>query len=306
MAVQTGERFENHRVRSRPQRSARTIRYGPVMKVTPRYEGPALLTMDGAPDDQREPMVRQRRRFAAMLAELDDDQWRAPSRCAGWSVQDVVAHLVGVNAFWRASIAAGLGGAPTRVLVDFDPVGTPQLMIEPMRVLAPHAVLLQFVESNEALLEVVEGLDANGWTALAESPPGHLPIRLIAQHALWDAWIHERDVALPLGLATAVVPDEVGSCLRYAAALSPGFALSAGAAQPGTFAVDARDPECRFAVEVATSVAVTGESVPDGAPVLSGDAVALVEALSLRAPFPESAPAEWRALVGGLATVFAV
>jgi uncharacterized protein (TIGR03083 family) len=274
------------------------------MKVTPRYDGSAILTMDGASDDQREPMVRQRRRFAAMLAELSDDQWRAPSRCAGWSVQDVVAHLVGVNAFWRASIVAGLAGTPTRILTGFDPVATPQLMIEPMRVLAPLDVLAQLIASNDALLEVVEGLDAKGWTALAESPPGHLPIRLIAQHALWDAWIHERDVALPLGIATEVVPDEVRSALRYAAALSPGFAVSVGEATAGTYAVDARDPHVRFGVDVGASVAVRDGLMPDGAPVLRGDAIELVEALSLRAPLPDSAPPEWRALLGGLATVF--
>ena len=275
------------------------------MKVTPRYDGSALLTMDGALDDQREPVARQRRRFAALLADLSDDQWHAPSRCAGWSVQDVVAHLVGVNAFWRASIVAGLAGTPTRVLVNFDPAATPRLMVEPMRVLAPTDVLAEFVASNEALLEVIEGLDANGWSTLAESPPGHLPIRLIAQHALWDSWIHERDVAQPLGIPTREEPDEIHSCLRYAAALSPGLAVTNGAATAGVFAVDARDPECRFVVAVGESVTVRAEGDWSRASALRGDAVPLVEALSLRAPLPESAPPEWHALLDGLATAFA-
>jgi hypothetical protein len=59
-------------------------------------------------------------------------------------------------------------------------------------------------------------------------------------------------------------------------------------------------------VEVGDAVALRDGPAPAGTPTLHGDAVALVEALSLRAPFPESAPAEWRALVGGLATVFAM
>jgi uncharacterized protein (TIGR03083 family) len=278
------------------------------MKVTPRYEGSghgsAILTMDGELDDQREPLVRQRRRFAALLAELGDDQWQAGSRCDGWSVQDVVAHLVGVNAFWRASIVAGLAGTPTRVLANFDPAATPRLMVEPMRALAPHEVLGQLVEASEALLEVVEGLDAPGWSATAESPAGHVPIRLIAQHALWDSWIHERDIALPLGIPTVEAPDEVRSCLRYAAALSPGLAVTTGAAREGQYVVDARDPECRFCVEVGDSVEVRDGWAPDGASVLRGDAVGLVEALSLRAPLPASAPPEWQALLSGLASAF--
>jgi uncharacterized protein (TIGR03083 family) len=274
------------------------------MKVTPRYDGPALLTVDGAPDDQRAPLLRQRRRFAAMLTALDDEQWRAPTRCAGWSVQDVVAHLVGVNAFWRASILAGLGGAPTRVLEHFDPAATPPLLIEPMRALAPGEVLAQFVDSNDALLAVVAALDDAGWTTLAESPAGHLPIRLIAQHALWDAWVHERDVALPLGIAATDEPDEVSSSLRYAAVLSPGLAVTAGAARAGTVAVVAHDPDCAFTIDVGDQVALRSGHAPAGVPTLHGDAVALAEALSLRTPLPESAPPEWRATVAGLATAF--
>src|SRR3954454_21738434 len=129
----------------------------------------------------------------SLLAHLSDDEWKAPSRCDGWSVQDVVAHLVGVNAFWQASVAAGLDGNPTRILVQFDPAATPRLMVEPMRVLSPPEILGEFVASNNGFLDALSTLDESGWTTLAHSPPGHVPIRLLAQHALWDAWVHERD-----------------------------------------------------------------------------------------------------------------
>ncbi len=72
-----------------------------------------------------------------MLRALGDDEWGASSRCAGWSVQDVVAHVVGVNAFWQASVRAGTAGKPTRILTGFDPAATPPLMVAPMRELAP-------------------------------------------------------------------------------------------------------------------------------------------------------------------------
>ncbi|RSM43453.1 hypothetical protein DMB66_53375 [Actinoplanes sp. ATCC 53533] len=35
----------------------------------------------------------QRARLCDLLAELDDDQWRQPSLCPGWTVRDVAAHL---------------------------------------------------------------------------------------------------------------------------------------------------------------------------------------------------------------------
>ena len=170
------------------------------MQLSPRYDGEPIIAIEGALDDQREPFLRQRRRLADALAALTDEQWRQPSRCAGWSAQDVIAHLIGTNHFWAASITAGLAGEPTRILAAFDPVATPALMVESMRTLTPCETLEQLVDSHRGFLSAVESLDDEGWSTLAESPPGHVPIRLLVSHALWDCWVHERDVLIPLGI----------------------------------------------------------------------------------------------------------
>ena len=274
------------------------------MKLTPRYDGSPIISIAGRPDDQLVPVTRQRKRMESMLGDLDDADWKAPSRCDGWTVQDVVAHLVGVNAFWRSSVKAGLGGTPTRILAGFDPAATPPLMVEPMRALTPAEVLEQFVSSNTAFLATIAALDETEWSKFAETPAGHVSIRLLAQHALWDAWIHERDIALPLGRTATVEPDEVRSCLGYAAALSPAFAISFGNAPVGVFAVDSSDPELRLVLEVGEAVAVHEGPAPIDAPCLRGDTVELIEALSLRTPTSVSAPIEWRQLLEGLAMAF--
>ena len=276
---------------------------GPV-KLSPRYEAPAIITMDGSADDQLAPVVRQRQRFAKTLAGLGDAEWNAPTRCEGWSVQDVVAHMITVNGFWQMSTVAGLSGAPTRVLENFDPAATPPLIIAPMRALSAAEALEQFVASNDAYLDVISALDTDGWSTLGESPAGHVPIRLLAHHALWDCWVHERDIALPLGFTPPVEDDEVLSSLRYAAALSPALAVSSGGSFGGVFAVETTDPDSRFVVEVGESVAVRDGTDPGDAPCLRGDAVELVEALSIRSPLPDSAPAEWKQLLGGLEIAF--
>ncbi len=278
------------------------------MKLSPRYDGLPIISIDGNWDDHVVPVARQRRRFEAMLARLDEQQWQAASRCAGWSVQDVVAHLIGVNAFWEASVVAGLAGSPTRLLAAFDPAATPPLMVEPMRTLTPDDVLAQFVASNDGFLGAIDGLDERGWSMTAESPAGHVPIRLLASHALWDCWIHERDIARPLGLDPVVHADEVRISLRYAAALSPALALSH--AQESTvpasqrFAVEATDPDTDFVLEVGESVALHAGPAVAGSPCLRGGSVSLVEALSLREPLPAATPPEWRVALGGLAATF--
>ena len=125
------------------------------MRLSPRYDGPSILVFDGPADDQFEPVSRQRRRMEALLADLDDDGWASPTRCDGWTVQDVIAHLVTVNAFWEASVRAGLDGAPTRMLATFDPAAHPARMVDGMRALSPHEIFDQFVASNDGFIAVL-------------------------------------------------------------------------------------------------------------------------------------------------------
>jgi len=274
------------------------------MRLSPSYDGPPPLIIDGALDDQREPLVRQRTRLADALGSFTEAQWQAPSRCVGWSNQDVVAHLIGTNRYWNVSIGAGLAGAPTRILAEFDPAAHPPQMVEPMRSMAPGEVLAQLIESDQELFDSVNVLDDAGWSTTAESPAGHVPIRLLASHALWDAWVHERDILLPLGIAPTEEPDEVASCLRYAAALGPVLALTQHPGQHGALEVIATDTNDRVVVEVGDTVAVHAGAAPAGAVTVAGRSVDLVEAFSIRAPLGQPIPDDGRWLVDGLAMVF--
>jgi uncharacterized protein (TIGR03083 family) len=256
--------------------------------ASPRYEGPAIISMTGEPGDQWAPLARQRRRLQATLEALAPGDWSSPTRCDGWSVQDVVAHLVGVNSFWQASVQAGLAGTPTRVLVGFDPAVTPALMVDAMRDLDTGDVLERFIASNDGLLAVLDGLDDRQWMTAAETPAGHVALRVLAHHALWDCWVR--------------------SSLRYVSALGPACALATGRTVACVFAVEAQDPDERFVLDVDHCVAVADgdDCVLADELCLRGDALTLVEALSLRCPLPASAPARWQELRRGLATAFDV
>jgi uncharacterized protein (TIGR03083 family) len=273
------------------------------MQLTPRYEGPALVVADPLPADPATPLLRQRARLADLLATFDDEQWAAPSRCEGWTVQDVIAHLASTNQFWAFSIDQGLAGAPTTFLATFDPVATPMQLVEASRAAAPAETLASFVDSNGALGDAVRHVDGR-WSTVAEAPPGHLAIALVAQHALWDSWVHERDILLPLGLDQEIEADEVIASLAYAAALSPAFAASLGSTRSGALVVRATDPDVEVVVRAGSQVRVGPPPAPDGAVVVEGDAVALLEAFSIRAPFPTPFPPEHAWLLDGLATVF--
>ena len=236
---------------------------------------------------------------------MTDEQWLAPSRCEGWTTRDVVAHLVDVNAFWHASISAGLARSPSRFLEGFDPAATPPQLVARMSTLAARQVHDDFVVTSDALLAIVTGVTDEEWSTIAESPAGHVPIRLVVQHALWDCWVHERDIAVPLGIAPASEVDELGSCLRYAAVIGPVLGLSLGTTPANIVAVEATDPAMRFVIEINESVSLHDEEAAADVACLRGDALALVEALSLRSPMASSSPVEWSSLLlGGLAAAF--
>jgi uncharacterized protein (TIGR03083 family) len=274
------------------------------MKLEPRYDEPVVQPFDDDPARQLAPLTRQRRRFETMLAAFGEDDWQHPSRCDAWTARDVIAHLVSVTGFWNASITAGLAGEPTRWLIGFDPAATPPQLVGTMSELSSGDVFEQFVTTSASFIDMLAGLSAEQWLLPAESPAGHVPIQLLAQHALWDSWIHERDVALPVGIAPAVEPDEVSSVLQFAAMVSPVLGLGLGRDTAAVLAVEATDPTVQFVLDAGRAVGVSPGPGGDSVPCLRGDAVDLAEALSLRGPLPADAPIEWRQMLTHLEAAF--
>lgn len=276
-----------------------------AVQLTPRYGDDPILVLDGPPDAIVVPAVRHYRRFAATLAGLTEEQWAHPSRCEGWSSADVVVHLETATSFWALSIDAGVRGEPTRFMSTFDPVATPAAMVAASGGPSSEQVLERITVATDALVALIESLDEAGLRALAEAPPGHISVSALLHHALWDSWVHERDVLLPLGATPDEEPDEVAACLRYAVALGPCFGLSQGRPERGTFGLRTTAPDVGALVHVGERVEVrTGED--DVELCLSGPGVDLLEALSIRRPLDQPVPEGWRWAVAGLAEQFDV
>ncbi len=274
------------------------------MQIAPVYDRP-LVTFDGAPP-VGPPLIRQRLRLLELLADLSDEQWAAPSRCEGWRVQDVVAHIITVDGFWHLSISSGVAGTPTKFLVGFDPKATPAAMVDAVREKTPSETLTELRASSTALCELVDGLSADAWSALAESPLGHVSVAAVAHHALWDAWVHERDIVLPLGLTPSEEDDEVLACLRQSVAINAGFAVMTRVATPTTVVLETTDPEAHLVLAVDEIVDANADHLSPDVVVLRGRAVDLIEMLSTRVPLDQTVPADKRWLITGLAEIFEV
>lgn len=136
------------------------------------------------------PMVHTER--AALiddLVHLDDEQWGKPSLCEGWTVHDVVAHLVDTTRTTRLGFVAGL----VRARFDFDRQNARG--VERERGASPQ-------ETLERLRRVA---------SRRSTPPAPLDSRLV------EEVVHGEDIRRPLGLTRSYPQEAVVRSLRLQA-----------------------------------------------------------------------------------------
>jgi hypothetical protein len=127
---------------------------------------------------------------------------------------------------------------------------------------------------------------------------------LVADHALWDCWVHERDIVLPLGRPPVEDAHEVITCLRYAAGLGRAFEAGQGGGAGGTAVLEVTDPDARIVVAAtAEQVRVHEGDAPADALVAHLAAVPALEMLSRREA-GEAVPDAVSWLAAGVAVVF--
>lgn len=142
------------------------------------------------------PMVHAER--AALiddLSHLEGEQWERPSLCDGWTVHDVVAHLVDTARTTRLGFVARLA----RARFDFDRQNTQGVARE--RGASPQ-------ETLERLRQVA---------SRTSTPPAPLDSRLV------EEVVHGEDIRRPLGIVHAYPLEAVVRSLRYQARTPASF-----------------------------------------------------------------------------------
>jgi uncharacterized protein (TIGR03083 family) len=137
----------------------------------------------------------ERRRLVSDLEGIPLEQWQTPSLCPGWSVHDVVAHLI------DSAVTTRLGFVRQMLTARFD-----------------------FDRANEhgvtrhKAVDPSETLDAfRAVTDRTDTPPGPLATRLV------EAYVHGADVRRPLGITSDYPSEHVMTALRYMVRTGAGF-----------------------------------------------------------------------------------
>ena len=141
-------------------------------------------------------LADERRQLADVLASLDDTQWNTPSCCAGWTVEDVAAHLTVV---WNYSAFDYVRMATRNRSLWFRPRA------------ALNAVNTATVNERRAL-----GRNALIEDLLAHAEDRTTPPTVGAEAPLTDVLMHGRDIRLPLGIEFSTDPGRVVPALRTA------------------------------------------------------------------------------------------
>jgi len=162
--------------------------------------------------------ARQRRRLAATASTLTHDELAAPSRCDGWTVADVLRHLVWVDAtmhrIWSGDESFAEG---------FDPRTTPDRWVQADRVVPDEEVRERYLASTETMSMELESAHPGQFGRPSLSPAGRVPWWLSAVHIGWDSAVHERDVLVPLGRPVVSEPDEMLPSLAYSLVIASFF-----------------------------------------------------------------------------------
>ncbi len=205
-------------------------------------------------------------------AGLTDEQWQAPSGCAGWRLQDVVTHLA--NLFWIMVDPAKLPpleGVPTEQAQE--------AAVQARRGMSGAAALADYKEAAGPALEQLAQLETLAM-ALPLGDLGTYPAGLLPAAYSFDHYTHIRaDLFAPRGSLRGTPPpsdaDRLAPVLDWIEAALPQQNPAAAAA-------------CRLELEV-TGAGARSISFGSGQPTatISSDGPALVRWVTQRGSWAE-------------------
>jgi len=208
---------------------------------------------------------RERRELAADLASLEPEAWDTPSLCPGWTVHDVLAHLVDdAKTTW-----AGFAWELLKARFDFDALNARGVARE--RSFDPRETLKTF----------------GAVSGRSSSAPVPLNTRLV------EVFVHGEDIRRPLGLSREHRLPSLVDALKYQ--LSTPSDFGGGRERAAGLVLEATDTDFRW--DTARQGAgrknrgKAKRQMPAGpavsAPVVRGSTLALLLAVSGRPVFPD-------------------
>ncbi|MGK5554108.1 maleylpyruvate isomerase family mycothiol-dependent enzyme [Actinomadura kijaniata] len=140
---------------------------------------------------------REAARLDAYFAGLDGDAWDRPSRCAGWSVRDVLAHLAGEELYNHACLDDDLDGLFARLEKE-GVDGLDAFNDWCVRTRRDRPVGEVLAEWRDANADTRRRMRGRGADATLSTMSGPYPVGLQTWHYAAEYATHADDVAAPV------------------------------------------------------------------------------------------------------------
>jgi uncharacterized protein (TIGR03083 family) len=175
----------------------RNVARGPV--VTDEHGGVDIAAVAAEELDGLDPydqLDAEARRIAAFARGLDEAGWAAPTRCAGWSRRDLIAHLAATEEYHRACLDDTLGALLERSAAAgaADVHGFNALGIEQRADRSAEEVVDEWEAANAVSRADFRTRDGGVMSTMA----GQYPVRWQAFHVASELATHADDLGVPV------------------------------------------------------------------------------------------------------------
>jgi uncharacterized protein (TIGR03083 family) len=134
-----------------------------------------------------------------VLAGLNERQWKSPTQCPGWSVQDTVAHLIATERL--------LAGDPstTHRATDLSHTRNPigewnEHEVDARRGLPGAEVLAEWRDVTRRRLDTLRAMQPADFDTPMNTPTGPGTLTSFLELRVMDSWVHEVDIRRALSL----------------------------------------------------------------------------------------------------------
>lgn len=169
--------------------------------------------------------------LASLCSSFAEDQWDVPTCLPGWTVRDVLSHVIGAESML-------LGVPPPTVDTSHlghmrNPVAEAnEVWVESMRSLTGDEMRARFDEVTGRRLDALDAMTQSDFDAPSWIPAGHNETYgrfMRIRH--YDCYLHEQDIRLALGLVPRESAPDLASALDEVAT-GLGYIVGRRAAMP--------------------------------------------------------------------------
>ncbi|AEF41066.1 maleylpyruvate isomerase family mycothiol-dependent enzyme [Hoyosella subflava] len=154
--------------------------------------------------DQRtvtEALFEQWSTLDALLSELTEDQWHTPTALPGWTVHDVVSHIIGTESLLLGERAPKTDTDVKELEHVHNDIGAfNERWVLHLRAHSPTEMLQIFREVTGRRREFLSSLTDAQWTEETIGPAGPTTVGGFMLIRLFDCWVHELDIRDAVGM----------------------------------------------------------------------------------------------------------